>query len=254
MSRNKQKAKPRSTWTYFQFSHEVDQITFHTDGQRVEIEGADPKHTRTVRSYERSSGKDKVEVSIPSRDGNASFSSDDQLVRQYKWLVAVDTNYIIFKGIRYACTSIYATTVDIVPGIKEIPFANLAVYLIKEPKQGINPELIGWKLALNHVKQPTCGGLIGMVVDSEADKLADFNSRATPYLGNYFLPDFIDLIYASADKGSLLPNKMIQLCDKTAAQALTYLQQQNEKVLSSNKNECELYMDLALIVPRRQLT
>lgn len=252
MSRKKQKAKPRSTWAYFQFKHEVDQIIFHTDGHTAEIIGADPKHTRTVRSYERSSGKDKVEVSIPGRDSKASFLSDDQLVRQYKLLVAVDTNYITFKGIRYACTSIYATTVDIVPGVKEVPFANLAVYLIKEPKQGINPELIGWKLALNHVKQPTCGGLIGMVVDSEADKLADFNSRTTPYLGNYYLPDFIDLIYASADKGGLLPNKMIQICDKTAAQALTYLQQKNEPVLSSNENKCDLYMDLALIIPKKQ--
>ncbi|MGP9808635.1 hypothetical protein ACT3TQ_10035 [Halomonas sp. AOP12-C2-37] len=252
MSRKKQKSKPRDTWTYFQFSHETDQIICHTDGHTVEIEGADPKYTRTVRSYERTSGKDKVEVSIPSRDGKASFSSDNQLIRQYKWLIAVDTNYKVIEDIRYACTSIYVTTGDLAPGIKEVPFANLAVYLIKEPMLGINPELIGWKLALDHVQQPACGGLVGMVVDSEADKLADFNSRTVPYLEKHYLPSHIDLIYASADKGSLLPNKMIQYCDKTASQALTHLQHQFGSALSSNKHECGLYKDLALLVPKKQ--
>ncbi|AJY51505.1 hypothetical protein [Halomonas sp. KO116] len=222
MSRKKEQPRPRDEWAYFKFSEKIQKIDCRIVDDEVEIIGSDPQFTKTDRSYERMSGKDKVELSIPSCDGKASFSPERQLLRQYKWLLAVDTNYITLKDVVYACTVVYATTEELYPGIKEVPYAPLVTYLFKNPRSNTNPELIGWHLALKHLYQPRDRSQIGMVVDSEAGNLSAFNSRVKPYLDEYVLPSYVDLIYASADQGSKLPNQMIKLCDKVGAQVLNY--------------------------------
>ncbi|MBE0403053.1 hypothetical protein [Halomonas citrativorans] len=252
MSKKKQPHKTRNTWAYFQFSHDVNEIQVRVEGDDVKVLGADTQYTKTVRSYERQSGKDKVELSIPSQDGKASFSPDNQLVNQFKWLIAVDTNYIDLNGDIYAVTVIYITTKELGPSVTEVPFDHLETYLIKSPRQGINPELIGWHLALQHIQQPPCGSQIGMIVDSEAGKLAAFNSRSEPYLDGLYLPSYVSLIYASADQGHKLANQMIKYCDKVGEQVVRKLRAEGSFDFGSSGSENSLYQNLVKLIPRKK--
>lgn len=252
MSKKNQSRKARSTWAYFRFSHEVNEIKVRLEGDDVEVLGADSQYTKTERSYERQSGKDKVELSIPSHDGRASFSSDNQIVKQFKWLMAVDTNYIDLNGDIYAVTVIYITTKELSPSVTEVPFDHLDTYLIKSPRQGTNPELIGWHLALKHIQPPPCGSKIGMIVDSEAGKLAAFNSRSEPYLDEHYLPSYVSLIYASADQGHKLANKMIKYCDKAGEQVVRKIRAEGAIDFGSSGSGNSLYQNLVRLIPRKK--
>jgi hypothetical protein len=58
---------------------------------------------------------------------------------------------------------------------------------------------------------------IGFVVDSDLGNLPAYNKRTAPIYDDFYLPQNIELIYASADVGKeFLVNKLIALCEKEA--------------------------------------
>lgn len=226
MSRKKKSTDrhPRDTWAYFRTKDPVTEIAFTVRGDTVAVSGADPKHSRTEISYVKASGKPKPVSMVPSRDGNAGLDFHAQL-KSYQYLFGVDTNYVPIKDRTVAVTAIYHCPERIHQDTQQLFIKPLALYLILEPKPGVNPELIGWHIALTqHLRNRNDGSLIGMVVDFDAGNLPDFNSHALPYLENNYLPNHVKLIYASADKRDKITNKIIRFCDKAASMAIAGLQ------------------------------
>jgi hypothetical protein len=63
-------------------------------------------------------------------------------------------------------------------------------------------EHCGWFAALEHLqalKLVSAGQRIGIIVDSSLGLINDFNERKRPVVGRAFLPENVQLIYASSD-------------------------------------------------------
>jgi len=66
---------------------------------------------------------------------------------------------------------------------------------------------------------------IGFLVDSDLKDHEKINSRELPVYCDYYLPENIKLIYASADSGNEnLINRLIRFCDKKANEILRYIE------------------------------
>ncbi len=61
----------------------------------------------------------------------------------------------------------------------------------------------------------------GIVVDSDLDILQKINAREEPIFDDFFIPENVTLIYASADSGKeTLINKLIRATDRVARNSL----------------------------------
>jgi len=86
-----------------------------------------------------------------------------------------------------------------------------------------NPEVVSW-LRLIEFLSPRICGKIAIVVDSELGNLPLYNMRKIPLLGDRFLPDNVELIYASAERDLNSPlNKAIRTCDSDAKRLIRIL-------------------------------
>jgi hypothetical protein len=86
-----------------------------------------------------------------------------------------------------------------------------------------NPEVVAWLRLLEFLSPRICGK-IAIVVDSELGNLPLYNMRKIPLLGDRFLPDNVELIYASAERDLNSPlNKAIKTCDSDASRLIGIL-------------------------------
>ncbi|MDM8566189.1 SEC-C domain-containing protein [Candidatus Halobeggiatoa sp. HSG11] len=77
---------------------------------------------------------------------------------------------------------------------------------------------------------------IGFIVDSDLGNIPAYNNRTKAIYSNYYLPQNIELIYASADVGKeYLANMLISLCDKEATKLLENIL--SNKVTNDNLHE-----------------
>ncbi len=61
----------------------------------------------------------------------------------------------------------------------------------------------------------------GIIVDSDLGNIPSYNNRSKPIYSDFYLPQNIELIYASTDVGKeYLANKLISLCEKDATKLL----------------------------------
>lgn len=243
--------KDRDTWAYFRTNGPVEEISVTVHGDSVSVKNSDPKYTTTEVSYERDSGKPKRISTMRGRDGTGWLDFHAHLKINYQYLFGVDTNCSHIDGQKIAVVAIYHCPERIHRDTKQLAIDPLAVYLLLEPKRGVNPELIGWHIAItNHILQPSDGSCIGMVVDSEAGRLQDFNSRDTPYLGDSYLPDYVDLIYASADKKDKITNQIIRYCDKLSSRVIEGIRSGEFMIPEISPSSTGLYRAIAEIVPK----
>jgi len=101
----------------------------------------------------------------------------------------------------------------------------LSAFLLFDVDANINPEKIGWHLALSGVDPNYFHSLkkLGIVVDSALQEHQDINARKVGYYEDHYLPAFASLIYASDASADSLPNKMIKLCNAQATKILANL-------------------------------
>ncbi len=213
----------RSDWVYAQINHLTSSfsVTFDPTNGTVSVNEADPASVRVVRSYERASGKEKFVISTPSNSLEAPLSVSQALQSQFNVFIAIDTSKKVIDG-RAMCATVaygvetYANNEVIRP---------LCGFLIFDVDANVNPEKIGWHLALKVVnaKYFQSNKKLGVVVDSALEEHQEINSRKIGYYEEHYLPDFASLIYASDGSADDLPNQMIRLCDAQAAKVLTQL-------------------------------
>lgn len=89
--------------------------------------------------------------------------------------------------------------------------------------QGIT-ENIAWMKAIQLITANPSYSVnmkLGIIVDSDLGNISSYNNRSKPFYSDFYLPQNIELIYASTDVGKeYLANKLISLCDKEATKLL----------------------------------
>ena len=176
--------------------------------------------------YERDSGKEKVLFSTPCGDEVGRFEAIENLRKNFDFLFAVDTNTTVVAEETTSISVSYFVPKKLSTYTKAIPFLPFCTFEINCIVNGVNPETVGWHILIEKLRSAGMCQIskrIGVIVDSELDKLIEVNRRSMPYYESHFLPDAIQFIYASSDTGKeFLPNQMISYCDKMAEKCLGY--------------------------------
>ena len=213
----------RSDWVYAQINHLTSSFSVTVDSAngKVRVNEADSASVRIVRSYERASGKEKIVISTPFNSLEAPLSASQALKSQFNVFIAIDTNKKVIDG-RTICAT-FAYGVDAYRNNEVI--RPLCGFLFFDVEANVNPEKIGWHLALRGVnaKYFQSNKKLGVVVDSALEEHQEINSRKIGYYEDNYLPDFASLIYASDGSADDLPNQMIRLCDAQSTKVLAQL-------------------------------
>lgn len=243
MSRRKrERSKARSDWAYGIVNvgpdHEI-RFNYDAENEAIEIVGAEAGSTKFERSYERDSGKAKVETSIPS-DGSIPFNAERALFA-YQRIVAIDTNSRVIAGKRCAVCFSYYVPDPPSSYTNAVPYVPLGALLIVGVAQGVNPETIGWHLTLTHFLapyRPSAHGRLAVVTDSELGRHNSINARKVGYYGEDLLPDGMTMVYASDIDNETLQGRMIRACDVGAtAIADEYLKRDHLPELSKSSGD-----------------
>jgi len=222
--------RKHETWAYFKTKGEVSSITLsHGEANdHLRILEADPKNTKSIVSYKRDSGKDKIVSSAPTISNSCHFSHQANILSNYTHLYAIDTNTTSYNNMRLSVCSVYFTPELFSRNSKIVKINPLAAFAICNANSEINPEMIGWHILLTHFvdvdyflnKQQ----LLGLVTDCALGDHDRINRRRHPYYSDFMLPQNIKLIYGSTDTGkNNLPNAMLSLCDNTASDIIKYI-------------------------------
>jgi len=197
-----------------------------------------------TQSYGRSKGpKDLVVAPITtnhSTDPNTIFLD-------YDHIYAIDTNTKEFNNSDISISAVMRAYLSKKDGkkvwINYEPVTFLEFRKCEEP-----PENIGWMaLCMAIEAQDAFKGLrIGIIVDSMKGSLKDFNSRKLPICDDYYLPEKFQLIYASADSGNEIANKLIKRCDKQSSNLLKWILDNDfsEGLQPSSDYPCSLFRQL----------
>jgi hypothetical protein len=98
--------------------------------------------------------------------------------------------------------------------------------LIFLAKQGTNPERYGWMKVIDALLRSDLFNVAwsyGVVVDNDLNDLQKINVGEKPILDDFFTPDNVSLIYASADAGKeSLIGKLIRATDRVAKKSLEF--------------------------------
>jgi hypothetical protein len=222
MKRTTKRSRNRITAVQATTKGKTSHITITADEQTGEltIAEADPSSYRSVVYYKRDSGKDKVLLDMPSAATLAAFDVNSHLTTQFNQILAVDTNKYEVNGNVFAVACVFVVPERLVAGATKVRAIFLNAFVISDPSALINPERIGWHIAL---QQNVVHGRfhpndrIAMVVDSELGELPRMNARSTPYYDGHSLPKNVSLLYASADNPTdTLPSALIRACDTHA--------------------------------------
>jgi hypothetical protein len=138
---------------------------------------------------------------------------------------AIDTNSKLIHGQKFFIGVISTLQAE----IKDNGFADIqavAVDYFCSQQECDKPENRNWKLFIEkYISDPSNTSFkTAIVVDSDLGLIDRFNSREVPIYADFFLPENVYLIYASADlKNDSIVNQLIAFCDEQATQCLSEL-------------------------------
>lgn len=209
-------------------------------------------------SYTRESGKTKILNQIRTNNDQINLNPNANL-DNFDWLFAIDTNtkeYNDFK-LSISCSAFLKIELEEPELNKETAnqkwaakVTMQAAFIFRNPT--VNPEVVGWQELINRIRQsPEFKDTlkIGIIVDSELEALSQFNRREQPIIGDHFLLEKFELIYASSDVGPEYPhNKLIRICDNTANNIWDYLLKHPDVINDIEKLE-NLFIDGCTTLP-----
>lgn len=208
---------------------------FGSSGDRVV-----PTHVEVGHGYTRASGKLKA-INQVEADGDRIELNPNAALNRFDWLFAIDTNVKKQEG------SVLGVSVSILAYVQisgprtdesgvhqdwSVRVVPQAAFVFRNPR--INPELIGWRELFNRIQDSGAihkSDRIGVIVDSELKKISAYNQRAEPILGEHYLPEGFELLYASADVGMEYPhNKLLRFCDRTSTRIFDHIVKHKEVI------------------------
>ncbi|MGE0270243.1 MAG: hypothetical protein AB7M05_08645 [Alphaproteobacteria bacterium] len=204
---------------------EVSEITLTIDHLTGRIQfGEDVANIYSELSYSRAKGP-KILSRIP-QGATVTFNASEALEKHYDFLCAVDTNTRLILGKSVSVVGVVTLQSVYLPeakGLKKYWQLNVPFCLEYVEIKG-SPENFGWMAAYEVLKKR--GFLnekknVGVIVDSDLGRIADFNNRQKPVDEQEYLPQGITLIYASGDSGKeQISNRALSTADSAATQCL----------------------------------
>lgn len=187
-------------------------------------------------NFDREKGP-KILNKIPL-DPNKLIINLNIALENFDRIFAIDTNTKIVNGesISVACIVLCKLTRD----KNNLLIAEFAPVHCLEFRniQGV-AENIAWMKAIQFITANPSYNIdlkFGIIVDSDLGNIPSYNNRFKPIYSDFYLPQNIELIYASTDAGKeYLANKLISLCDKDATKLLEGIMQ--NKVSNENLHE-----------------
>lgn len=86
------------------------------------------------------------------------------------------------------------------------------------------PERFAWRevirLLVNGPDYADNHNTFGIIVDSDLNAISAINNREESVYSHFFMPERIELVYATADKADTVQNAMVRECDKYATQRI----------------------------------
>lgn len=183
-------------------------------------EAAKPALVEIGAVYSRPKGP-KVLTRLRSEPSKIQLDPNLGLLR-FPFIFAVDTNTIQIEG-----KAVSMTAPCLIRNI-EIGRERWSAKLVSQDtfefhEATVSAERIGWHhIITNIVADPNIVGPIAIVVDCDLDHLTRFNARTEPILGDFYLPDGLELIYGCGDRGTqeYVANAAIADCDRIASMLL----------------------------------
>lgn len=235
--------KKRNEWTYVSSKETVESIEFTYDSDQDSMTvNFEVENSYREASYERKKN-DKVLCKVPL-DSEALYLNDKSTLLAYDTIVAIDTNTKTISDTDVSVTGIAISKwVDQQSYSYEVPFCIEFSELI-DPK-----EKMGWIAAMEELSKKgyfKSSSKVLLIVDAFLNEIDAINGRKKPIVNNYYLPNGFEIGYASADAGAeYMPNKLLKMSDKAAAQVLKYLI--DYKSFNTSKLESPYYKAYRLI-------
>jgi len=236
-------------------------------GEHVEIAGLDlkdgiftfkdsngnivvPKSVTIGDSYTKKSGKPKILNQIEADNNQINLNPNANL-QFFDWLFVIDTNDKKYNEskISISCSAFFQLDLKDYKSIKDITTQDWhakvtmqSAFIFRNPT--VNPELVGWQELINRIKQTPeykDSLKIGIIVDSELDKLPQINRQDIPIIGDHFLPNNFQLIFATDKSNMDSPlNKLLRICDRTANRIWEL---HEEKIINDMEDLNNLFID-----------
>lgn len=183
-----------------------------------------------ARSYFSESGKHKTTLLVPS-DMKTSDILYDQLQR-YKSICVIDTNTKETAGVSLSVSCAAYISIEYIGDNKWRDMVLTRMLPVLSISDEGNPEVSAWYRFIKFICSKTREA-IALVVDSDLGNIPKYNARELPIYHEFYLPDNIELIYASSERDLASPlNKAINICDEDAKRILT-LVINNEEALNA---------------------
>lgn len=181
-------------------------VSFHTAEGQVT-----PADAWVETTYPRAKGP-KVVHRLPISAADLTMDPNDALTR-YSWVIAVDTNMPLTGESTIAfCGVVQAKVQRESASAFRVPIFRRYVIEIHNPRA--SPERVGWGLVCSSAANLPPDATVAVVVDSDFSAITAINRREQELAPNLYLPPRFQLIYASADVGTDIPNRLIKMCDR----------------------------------------
>lgn len=210
--------------------HEADRVSVEKDG-RVRVfdktgKEIEPKQVDRAVHYERPKGIKYQTRSTVDKD-YASVGGLEELARLDSFIV-IDTNSIEIDGTKVSAAFFIVCKLIAEKNSFRVVTLDDCAHVYEFHNVPGNPELLAiLKIAHDTIQSrgiPT-QDKIGFVTDSEIRSHETISKLETPIYAQHNLPNGFSLIYASAETGRELLNKLIKFCDKESTKYLNRLKE-----------------------------
>lgn len=237
------KKRERLTDIVFSFDERAEIHGYRVVGETIEFFGQNgelltPAYAAIGSGYERDSGKFKSTVRVDVDPFNIT-ASVPSWISQYDELYAVDTNTIELDGQTLCVTCCVVAEIKFDQNKWNGKIQLLDALVFCNPK--LKPELVGWIDLIDRINRNGTAR-IGVVVDSELDRIPAINRRKRQIADGFLLPENVTLIYASSERDRNLPfNFMIAQCDSDATLLIDKIKGDRTRLKSLVTSNAELY-------------
>ncbi len=215
--------KPRDEFIEFYIDNFEGELELKYDfaDDSLEIENQIVDNAKVETSYKKTSGKVKRTNSTPLKNTELPFNCDKAIFKNFDVLLAIDTNTKLISNNLVSVTSSFFVNKPINECNKtgKYPFTPFASHLFINIDNSVNAEKLGWHIVISNYIQDHFpkNYRIGIIVDCDLGAHDSINSYKNPYFKQFYLPENIQLIYASSDtKNDSIANQMINFSDKLA--------------------------------------
>lgn len=195
----------------------VDGVELGPSGQIRLLSGGKPIPLTDVRSSEWRKSGETLKAKSAAFTGNSAFIDPEAALASSAYVFGIDTNTVERGDTKLnvsclTCATRQFPTPDYKGAIEQILCVDFRDSEYKA-------ERIGWIIAIEAAIRSgvKLDETVSIFTDHDLGALGRINSRTEPIIPGYYLPQNVNLMYAT-DRGSAVPNKLIKAAHKGASQ------------------------------------